>query len=106
MIQNPRPGAPTGYWDGPVNLLRPGQAELLFISYFDWNQMEPTYQKLASGVAVPLLRSVDKTQFATSGSRSLLSFLAHQPNVQPQVIEVRPQGRWNPQVAGSIFQFV
>ena len=40
MIQNPRPGAPTGYWDDPVNLLKPGQAELLFIAYFDWNQMD------------------------------------------------------------------
>jgi hypothetical protein len=40
MIQDPRPGAPTGYRDDPVNLLRPGEAELRFISYFDWNQMD------------------------------------------------------------------
>jgi len=40
MIQNPRQGAPTGYWDDPVTLIKPGQAELLFIAYFDWNQMD------------------------------------------------------------------
>lgn len=40
MIQSPRPGAPTGYWDDPVNLVKPGQAELLFIAYFDWDQMD------------------------------------------------------------------
>jgi hypothetical protein len=40
MIQSPRPGTPTGYWDDPVNLVKPGQAELLFIAYFDWNQMD------------------------------------------------------------------
>jgi hypothetical protein len=40
MIQSPRPGAPTGYWDDPVNLVEPRQAELLFIAYFDWDQMD------------------------------------------------------------------
>jgi hypothetical protein len=40
MIQSPRPAAPTGYWDDPVNFVKPGQAELLFIAYFDWNQMD------------------------------------------------------------------
>ena len=40
MIQNPRPEAPTGYWDDPMNLVKPGQARLLFIAYFDWNQMD------------------------------------------------------------------
>jgi hypothetical protein len=40
MIQNPRLGAPTGYWDDPVNLVKPGQVELLFIAYFDWDQMD------------------------------------------------------------------
>jgi len=40
MIQNPRPGAPTGYWDDPVNVIKPTQAELLFIGYFDWNEMD------------------------------------------------------------------
>jgi hypothetical protein len=40
LIQNPRPGAPTGYWDDPVNLIKPRQAELLFIAYFDWNRMD------------------------------------------------------------------
>lgn len=40
MIQSPRPGAPTGYWDDPVNLVKPEQAELLFIAYFDWNEMD------------------------------------------------------------------
>jgi len=40
MIQSPRPGAPTGYWDDPVNLVKPGQVELLFIAYFDWDEMD------------------------------------------------------------------
>jgi len=40
MIQSSRPGAPTGYWDDPVKLVQPGQAELLFILYFDWNAMD------------------------------------------------------------------
>jgi len=39
MIQNPRPEKPTGYWDDPVKLVKPGQAELLFIACFDWDQM-------------------------------------------------------------------
>ena len=40
MIQNPRSERATGYWDHPVNLIRPGEAKLLFISYFDWNRMD------------------------------------------------------------------
>lgn len=40
MIQKPRPEAPRGYWDDPVKLVKPGQAELLFMAYFDWNQMD------------------------------------------------------------------
>ncbi len=40
MIQNPRPGAPTGYWDDPVKLVKPEEAEMLFIAYFDWNEMD------------------------------------------------------------------
>jgi hypothetical protein len=40
LIQQPRPGAPTGYWDDPVNFVKPGQAELLFVAYFDWDEMD------------------------------------------------------------------
>jgi hypothetical protein len=40
MIQNPRSETATGYWDHPVNLIEPGQAELRFISYFDWDRMD------------------------------------------------------------------
>src|SRR6202790_4779703 len=40
LIQKPRPRAPTGYWDDPVNLVKPGKAELLYIAYFDWNEMD------------------------------------------------------------------
>jgi hypothetical protein len=40
MIQNPRPGTDAGYWDHPVNSIKPEQAELLFIAYFDWNRMD------------------------------------------------------------------
>lgn len=40
MIQNPRPGKPIGYWDHPLNRLSPGQAELHFLGYFDWNRLD------------------------------------------------------------------
>ncbi len=40
LIQKPRPGAPTGYWDDPVNVMKPGAAELAFIAYFDWDAMD------------------------------------------------------------------
>lgn len=40
MIQNPRSERAAGYWDHPVNLIQPGEAELLFISYFDLNRMD------------------------------------------------------------------
>jgi hypothetical protein len=40
LIQNPRGPGQSGYWDHPVNLVEPGQAELLFIAYFDRNQMD------------------------------------------------------------------
>lgn len=40
MIHNPRSETATGYWDHPVSLIEPGEAELLFISYFDWNRMD------------------------------------------------------------------
>jgi hypothetical protein len=40
LIHKPRQGDSAGYWDDPVNLVKPGQAELLFIAYFDWNQMD------------------------------------------------------------------
>jgi hypothetical protein len=40
MIQNPRSDRQTGYWDHPVNSVRPGDAELHFIEYFDWNRMD------------------------------------------------------------------
>jgi hypothetical protein len=34
MIQKPRERAPRGYGGDPVNLVKPGQAEMLFIAYF------------------------------------------------------------------------
>lgn len=40
MIQKPRPGAPTGYWDDPVETVKPEEAKLVFIAYFDWNDMD------------------------------------------------------------------
>ena len=39
MIQNPRSERATGYWDHPVDVALRGEAELLFIAYFDWDQM-------------------------------------------------------------------
>jgi hypothetical protein len=40
MIQNPRPDKPIGYWDHPVNRIRPGEAEMRFLEYFDWNRLD------------------------------------------------------------------
>jgi hypothetical protein len=40
MIQNPRPGVPRGYWDHPVKGVSPGEAEMHFLGYFDWNRMD------------------------------------------------------------------
>ena len=40
LIQNPRSPRETGYWDHPVNRIKPGEADLLFIAYFDWNRMD------------------------------------------------------------------
>jgi hypothetical protein len=40
MIQKPRPEAPRGYWDDAVDSIKPGQGELLFIAYFDWNELD------------------------------------------------------------------
>lgn len=40
MIQNPRPDRPRGYWDHPVNSVSPGEAELHFLAYFDWDEMD------------------------------------------------------------------
>jgi len=40
LIQNPRSARETGYWDHPVNRIKPGEADLLFIAYFDWDRMD------------------------------------------------------------------
>jgi hypothetical protein len=40
MIQNPRAPNQTGYWDHPVNRLSPNEAEMHFVSYFDWNRLD------------------------------------------------------------------
>jgi hypothetical protein len=40
MIQKPRPGALTGYWDDPVNIVKPEETKLAFLAFFDWNQMD------------------------------------------------------------------
>jgi len=40
MIQNPRPGAPSGYWDHPVNRVSPGEVEMHFLRYFDWDDLD------------------------------------------------------------------
>jgi len=39
-IQNPRSDRQRGYWDHPVNSIKPGEAELHFLEYFDWNRMD------------------------------------------------------------------
>jgi hypothetical protein len=40
MINNPRSPRETGYWDHPVNRVKPSESELQFIAYFDWNRMD------------------------------------------------------------------
>jgi hypothetical protein len=40
MIQNPRSERETGYWDHPVKYIKQEEAELHFLSYFDWNRMD------------------------------------------------------------------
>jgi len=40
MIQNPRSDRQRGYWDHPVNRIKPAEAELHFLAYFDWNRMD------------------------------------------------------------------
>jgi hypothetical protein len=40
MIQNPRPGRPSGYWDHPVKQITRGEAELHFLECFDWNRLD------------------------------------------------------------------
>jgi hypothetical protein len=40
LIQNPRPGSPSGYWDHPVNQISQGAAEMQFLAYFDWDRMD------------------------------------------------------------------
>ena len=40
MIQNPRPGRPSGYWDHPVKQITTGEAELHFLEYFDGNRLD------------------------------------------------------------------
>lgn len=39
MIQQPRKGDRNRYWDDPVTEVKPGDVELLFLDYFDWNEM-------------------------------------------------------------------
>ncbi|MGA2984703.1 MAG: hypothetical protein ABSG32_12880 [Terriglobia bacterium] len=39
MIQRPRQGAQTGYWDDPVRQVKASEADLQFLDYFDWNNM-------------------------------------------------------------------
>jgi|SRR5579859_4306797 len=40
LIQCPRPYAPTGYWDDPVDRVGAGKVEMHFISFFDWNKLD------------------------------------------------------------------
>ena len=39
MIENPRPGTKNRYWDHPIRRIRPGDAELRFVGYFDWDDL-------------------------------------------------------------------
>ena len=39
MIERPREGDRNRYWDDPVGEIKPSDAELEFLDYFDWNSM-------------------------------------------------------------------
>ena len=39
MIHRPREGDRNRYWDDPIREVKPSQAELCFLDYFDWNSM-------------------------------------------------------------------
>lgn len=39
MIQRPRGEGQAGYWDDPVKEIKASDAKLVFIDYFDWNEM-------------------------------------------------------------------
>jgi hypothetical protein len=40
MIQCPRPEAPRGYWDDPVDRVAAEKIEMHFLEFFDWNQLD------------------------------------------------------------------
>jgi hypothetical protein len=39
MIQCPRPEAPSGCWDDPIDRVTPA-VEMHFLQFFDWNQFD------------------------------------------------------------------
>ncbi len=40
LIQCPRPGIGTGYWDDPVNRVSAEKVDMHFIEFFDWAQLD------------------------------------------------------------------
>jgi hypothetical protein len=40
MIARPLAEVPKGLWDDPVNRVAAGQAEMHFLEFFDWNQLD------------------------------------------------------------------
>jgi hypothetical protein len=40
MIARPIPEVPIGLWDDPVNRVNPGQVEMSFLDFFDWNLLD------------------------------------------------------------------
>ena len=40
MIQCPRPEAPLGCWDDPVDRVYDGKVEMHFLAFFDWNCLD------------------------------------------------------------------
>jgi len=40
MIQCPRPEAPRGYWDDPIDRVAQGKVEMYFLEFFDWSQLD------------------------------------------------------------------
>jgi hypothetical protein len=39
MIENPREGTHNQYWDHPITHVRPDEAELRFLDYYDWDEL-------------------------------------------------------------------
>ena len=40
LIQRPRPEAPAGYWDDPIDRVSAGKVDMRFLGFFDWDKLD------------------------------------------------------------------